>query len=97
MNKSPTCKPKRSYLRKYFWVRRHPGWGWAVCWYQWHPLLEKWGVCWGLGFKDIREAKAIRRFLNARVRRRNDYGTPFAEVVKMVNAGNAIDQPEIIG
>lgn len=95
--KTNTEPPKRPYLRRYFFVRRHRGWGAAVCWYQWHPAFEKWGINWGVACKTMREAKVIRKFLNGRVRRFNSYGLPFEDVVRVVLGDSAApDQPRIV-
>lgn len=92
---SPPWKP---CLRRYFFVRRHRLWGWAICWHQWHPYSKTWGMSWGMGFKDIREAKAIRKFLNARVQRGINYGVSFEDVVLFVQAGSPNpDCPRIVG
>ena len=94
----PNCNPpRRPYLRRYFFVRRHYGWGAAVCWYQWLPLAGKWGINWGIGCKTMGKAKTIRKFLNGRVQRFSGYGVPFEEVVRVVLAGNSLpDQPRIM-
>lgn len=79
---------KRPYLRKRFFVRRHRGWGAAVCWYC--KVNGKWGINWGIGCKTMREAKVIRKFLNERVKIfPNKYGTAFADTVRFVLHGRS--------
>lgn len=76
---------RRPYLRKRFFVRRHRGWGAAVCWHQWSPVHKHWGTNWGIGCKTMREAKVIRKFLNSKVQRwHHGDGVPFATAVMFV-------------
>jgi len=78
----PTSQLRRPYLRKRFFVRRHPRWGAAVCWYEVGPISKQWGVSWGLPCNTVYDAKVLRRFLNARVARfPTDNGVPFSDVV----------------
>lgn len=79
----PIWKP---FLRKRFFVRRGYR-GWDVCWLQYSPVYG-WGLCAGLRRPSLRDAKAIRRFLNSRVARGMNYGLPFAEVVRFVRCGS---------
>ncbi len=94
----PASQPKRPYLRKRFFVRRHRHWGAAVCWYQWIPWKQAWGINWGIGCKSMREAKTIRKFLNSKVARfPGDFGTPFEGVVRVVQARRiTTDQPPVV-
>ena len=72
--------PGRQCLRNRFFVKRHRGWGAAVCWYEWNEFFKSWGMNWGIACKTIREAKVIRKFLNARTRVfSSDYGVSFDE------------------
>lgn len=81
----PAWKP---FLRGYFWVRRHtPSKGWCICWHAWNPHFG-WGVDWGIGFSDLRSAKAVRRFLNQKVSRGGNYGLSMQQVVEFVKSGN---------
>ena len=85
MKHTPIGQPSRPYLRGRFFVRRHRLWGAAVCWYQWLPSPRTWATNWGIACKTIREAKRLRRFLNARVARYpRGPGVPFVEAVRFV-------------
>jgi hypothetical protein len=81
----PDWKP---FLRGYFWVRRHtPSNGWCICWHAWNQRLG-WCVDWGIGFNDLRSAKAVRRFLNNKVSRGGSYGLSMSQVVEFLESGN---------
>lgn len=82
---SPTWKP---FLRQHFWVRSHsPSNGWCICWHAWNAHLG-WGITWGIGFKSLREAKAVRRFLNRKIARGMNYGLTFGQVVAFIESGS---------
>ena len=86
----PHTRARRPSLRKRFFVRRHRGWGAAVCWYSWNPLLHRWGINWGIACKTMREAKQLRKFLNGRVALfPGDCGVPFDDAVRFVSGGVA--------
>lgn len=75
-------QPSKPYLRHHFWCRTHSGWGAAVVWYEWLPFPGEWAINWGIACKTMREAKVLRRFLNARVQRIGQHGgVPFTDVV----------------
>lgn len=80
----PSWKP---FLRGYFWVRKQGAGRWCICWHAWNPHLG-WGVSWGIGFSDLREAKAVRRFLNRKVSRGRSYGLTMEQVVEFIESGN---------
>lgn len=81
----PWAPPWRPNLRQRFYVRKHPGWGAAVCWFEWLGYPGCWGINWGVACKTIREAKVLRRFLNERVARFDKHGgVPFEDVVYVV-------------
>lgn len=86
----PTHQPKRRpYLRRYFWVRKHFGWGAAICWYEWMPLYGEWAINWGVACKTIRQAKTLRKFLNSKVARMSIHGgVPFETVAQVATGSN---------
>jgi hypothetical protein len=83
----PAWKP---FLRGYFWVRKHNR-GWCICWHAWNARLG-WGVCWGIGFNNLQEAKAVRRFLNRKVSRGIGYGLTMDQVVQFIESGIGPEQ-----
>jgi hypothetical protein len=86
-SRTPIGNPSRPKLRFHFWARKHSTWGAAVCWYEW--TFWGWGVRWGVACETLREAKQIRRFLNARVQRcDSQFGLPF-ETVAQVAGGSS--------
>lgn len=75
----PRWKP---CLRRHFFCRAHPGWGAAVCWYEWAMFPGEWAINWGIACKTMREAKTIRKFLESRVTQFGyGGGVPFEDVV----------------
>jgi len=85
----PSWKP---FLRGYFWVRKH-GRSWCICWHAWNAHLG-WGVSWGIGFRELREAKAVRRYLNRKVSRGMSYGLTMDQVVAFVESGSGPSHSE---